>query len=848
MMSFREMLRRPAPIALAAVATVAGMLLCSAPASAVVTHSYTGKAFGPEGPGKGAFAEVQGVAVEQGTGTVYVLDTGVNGGTIYKFNAAGEPQNFSALGSDKIEKTGNGGTDENELAVSSAGVTKGDIYLANNSVTLIYGADGKKLGELNGEGTPWGENCGVAVDPMGNVYLGIYSNTVNKYIPSANPVTNADYASSITNAQGVCNVAADAAETIYAASWSQGPVFSFPVSGEPSSFGHGGTLAVDPAPANDDVYVNERSAVGRFDHEGNPLETFASSGEGAIGNSWGIGVNHSLNEIYVPDGKGSVEIFGSSGVVVPDVKTAAPSSVTRTSGTLNGSVNPDETTVTSCHFEYRSSSEGTFTHTLPCSPEPKEGNSPVAVTASLSGLPSQSVYYYRLSAANSSGTSQGREETLETAGAVEGIATLPASGVTTTGATLNGTVDPNGYAAKCWFEYGKHWYSPEYGTEKVEYPGSDGPTEVHVPLTELNPHSEYEVTFMCENQLGKSEGVHRSFTTLASPPIVYSESTESVSRQRAVLVAELNPANSETTYFFEYGLTSEYGYQTPVTLMPTSEAGHVLAKAPAVELETNTLYHFRVIAKNSAGTVYGEDQTFMSGHLTPPVVTTGGVSNINPNGAILYGIVDTEGLVSTYGFRVGTSPEDLGPPTGMGSVGAGFKEATVSLELYGLQPHTTYYYRIVGENVDNVGVPTEGEVHSFTTTSYPNPNITVDQLRVLSEPFVAWPPAGPVVDTACPVGCTPEIHVISHSVHGNIAIITVRVPSAGKLVASGSGVHRATKSVHQAGTVIMRLRLSKKGRRFLAHHHGRNLVVPITLSFVPSHGQRISARVAVLMR
>jgi hypothetical protein len=64
----------------------------------------------------------------------------------------------------------------------------------------------------------------------------------------------------------------------------------------------------------------------------------------------------------------------------------------------------------------------------------------------------------------------------------------------------------------------------------------------------------------------------------------------------------------------------------------------------------------------------------------------------------------------------------------------------VALELNGLQPSTTYYYRIVGTNVDSrEGSESQGEVHEFTTTAYPNPNITVEELRVLHEPFTAWP-------------------------------------------------------------------------------------------------------------
>jgi hypothetical protein len=44
------------------------------------------------------------------------------------------------------------------------------------------------------------------------------------------------------------------------------------------------------------------------------------------------------------------------------------------------------------------------------------------------------------------------------------------------------------------------------------------------------------------------------------------------------------------------------------------------------------------------------------------------------------------------------------------------------------------------------------------------------------------------------------------------------------------------------------LRLSKRDQQFVARHHGRSLMAPVRLSFVPSHGRRLEAQVAVLIR
>ena len=74
------------------------------------------------------------------------------------------------------------------------------------------------------------------------------------------------------------------------------------------------------------------------------------------------------------------------------------------------------------------------------------------------------------------------------------------------------------------------------------------------------------------------------------------------------------------------------------------------------------------------------------------------------------GIVSTSGLVTSYGFEVSTDPDAFGPPTGLGSVGAGFDEAPASLVLKGLQAKTTYYYKIVGTNPDGTSEG-KGTVH-----------------------------------------------------------------------------------------------------------------------------------------
>jgi hypothetical protein len=97
----------------------------------------------------------------------------------------------------------------------------------------------------------------------------------------------------------------------------------------------------------------------------------------------------------------------------PTVLTAAASSITHTAATLNATVNPEGRAVSECTFEYGPTTS--YTSSAPCSPSPGSGESPVAVSASASGLTANTTYHFRISATSSEGTSHGSDQTFTTA-------------------------------------------------------------------------------------------------------------------------------------------------------------------------------------------------------------------------------------------------------------------------------------------------------------------------------------------------------------------------------------------------------------------------------------------------
>ncbi len=94
-------------------------------------------------------------------------------------------------------------------------------------------------------------------------------------------------------------------------------------------------------------------------------------------------------------------------------------------------------------------------------------------------------------------------------------------------------------------------------------------------------------------------------------PAVDKEFTAEIGTSEVKLGALANPGGIQTSYRFEYGPTSAYGSSTP---FPEGSVGEGLEShavwGAASGLASGSTYHYRVVATNELGTVYGPDQTF----------------------------------------------------------------------------------------------------------------------------------------------------------------------------------------------------------------------------------------------
>jgi hypothetical protein len=113
-------------------------------------------------------------------------------------------------------------------------------------------------------------------------------------------------------------------------------------------------------------------------------------------------------------GVGQAYVF-SGPATPPTVASAAATAVTSTQATLNGSVNPNGSPISSCRFEWGTTTA--YGQIAPCGASPGAGGEPVAVSATITGLSPSTTYHFRLVATSAGGTIEGADEQLLTSAA-----------------------------------------------------------------------------------------------------------------------------------------------------------------------------------------------------------------------------------------------------------------------------------------------------------------------------------------------------------------------------------------------------------------------------------------------
>jgi hypothetical protein len=220
----------------------------------------------------------------------------------------------------------------------------------------------------------------------------------------------------------------------------------------------------------------------------------------------------------------------------------------------------------------------------------------------------------------------------------------------------------------------------------------------------------------------------------ASAPSIEAESASNITATDATLEAQINPNGLETTYRFrvEFGcFSSRLGCQwiseekLPTAKLPPStqeQSVRLDLNEAGVTLHPGWEYRYSVEATNSSGTATGPSQNFKTPSDAPSIEGES-LSNLTPTDATLEAQINTEGLETTYQFKMWASPcshrgsgceSIMNVPLPSGSLLGSFVDQSVSLDLSSagvtLTPGGEYGYSVTATNAAG---SVEGPWHQF---------------------------------------------------------------------------------------------------------------------------------------
>jgi len=188
--------------------------------------------------------------------------------------------------------------------------------------------------------------------------------------------------------------------------------------------------------------------------------------------------------------------------------------------------------------------------------------------------------------------------------------TLPASGISATGAVLNGSVAVGTYPTQAWFEWGTDLnYGNTVGTTNLT--ASNALVTLSFPLNGLSGTNTYHYRAAASNSQGVAYGVDQVFA-VGLQPTVATLAISGATTNSVTLNANVNPEGLDTVAFFHWGTSPSYGHTTSA-LSLGSGTGSLGVSSTITGLVAGVIYHCQGVASNKLGLVTGADVTFTVG-------------------------------------------------------------------------------------------------------------------------------------------------------------------------------------------------------------------------------------------
>jgi uncharacterized repeat protein (TIGR01451 family) len=180
-------------------------------------------------------------------------------------------------------------------------------------------------------------------------------------------------------------------------------------------------------------------------------------------------------------------------------------------------------------------------------------------------------------------------------------------------------------------------------------------------------------------------------------PAATTMTAQSVGRRVAKFRGIVDAHRWPGTYRWEYSTDPAFG--TSSSTASTAFAAGATNSSVSLRvdgLEPSTTYHARLVVANDHGSSTASAVTFTTVDTAAPYVSTSDATDVGSAGATLNGVVNPNGLTTTYRFSYGTS---FPPTTDTAErVLTGDASEPVSAALTGLAANRTYSYRLTATN------------------------------------------------------------------------------------------------------------------------------------------------------
>jgi hypothetical protein len=251
--------------------------------------------------------------------------------------------------------------------------------------------------------------------------------------------------------------------------------------------------------------------------------------------------------------------------------------------------------------------------------------------------------------------------------------------------------------------------------------------------------------------LSTTAGGHRVFIIRdVSAPVATISPVTDITDTSATLNGEVNPNGASTQYRFEY--SDDAGASWTLLSLQSAGAGSVPVSVSSAlsGLKPNTDYLVRLFARHALDPTVTDTSatTTFTTDTAPPLISSVFALDRKPTSVSLTGRINPSSEQTTYWFEWGPTPSygNVVPAAKNGNAGSGDAFAFVSRGISGLQPETTYHFRLIAENATG---RTESLPRTFTTpvADCPNADIRAAQGATHLPDCMAWelvsPPGSP---------------------------------------------------------------------------------------------------------